>query len=272
MQNSGSFRSWTTLRKASPASKKPVHWIMTTGRFPPRSNPAATAIASPSRQTRMSCTLGSARNAGSQVPSSLSGIQTTCVTTHSLKAATTEGPSSIACSRKAHPESRKHETETESLHVAKLFFAFSCFRAFVIRFSIRAMDLVAARAGVLDLGQGGFGGFQVFSLGGRIEPLDLVAVRFGQLLPRCFFALGWIVLAQRIDQLHHFPSGLLNVIPGDLVFLQIAVHAIQEGLRPFIGFLHDFLDGRRLVSGARGTAHHNRDGQRRHEEYGTSQA
>ena len=75
-------------RAQSPASNRPVHWIITTGRLPPRSRPAATAMASPSRQTRISvqARLGDGR-AGSQVPRSLSGIQTTWVTPHFFSAA-----------------------------------------------------------------------------------------------------------------------------------------------------------------------------------------
>src|SRR5947209_6618551 len=52
-------------------------------------------MASPSRQTRTSRTAGSARRADSQVPSSLSGIHRTWLTPCSLRAATTEGPSSM---------------------------------------------------------------------------------------------------------------------------------------------------------------------------------
>ena len=46
--------------------------------------------ASPSRQTRIRRKPGSAVSAGSQVPSSLSGIQTTWLTPHSFSAVTTE--------------------------------------------------------------------------------------------------------------------------------------------------------------------------------------
>jgi len=41
-------------------SKKPVHWIITTGRLPPSNSPAAITIASPSRQARTRYRPGSA--------------------------------------------------------------------------------------------------------------------------------------------------------------------------------------------------------------------
>src|SRR5262249_1993749 len=61
----------------------------------PSMSPAATAIASPSRQTRTRGKPSVPVNALSHVPNSLSGSQTTCVTPLRLRAATVEGPSSI---------------------------------------------------------------------------------------------------------------------------------------------------------------------------------
>src|SRR4051794_12344615 len=69
--------------------------MTTIGWAPPSNRPPATAMASPSRQTRIRRKSGSALRAGSQVPSSLSGIQTTCVMPQLLSAVTTEGPSSM---------------------------------------------------------------------------------------------------------------------------------------------------------------------------------
>src|SRR5579875_748877 len=91
----GRCRSWTILRSESPASNRPVHWMRTRGRLPPKCKPAAKAMASPSRQTRRSCKRVAVRRAGSQRPISLSGIHTTCVTPQSSRAATTEGPSNM---------------------------------------------------------------------------------------------------------------------------------------------------------------------------------
>src|SRR5260221_6836063 len=95
IKNNGSFRSWITLRSASPASNSPVHCTATIGRLPPRCKPAATANASPSRQTRIRGRPPGAVRAASHVPSSLSGSQTTCVMPQRLSAWTTEGPSSM---------------------------------------------------------------------------------------------------------------------------------------------------------------------------------
>src|SRR5205807_1201168 len=75
---------------------RPVHWIRTTGHWPPSSRPAATARASPSRQTRTRRRSGSADRAGSHSPRTLSGIQTTWLTLLPLRAAATDGPSSMA--------------------------------------------------------------------------------------------------------------------------------------------------------------------------------
>src|SRR5690349_18777383 len=69
---------------------------MTTGRAPPRCNPAAIAQASPSRQTRMSFMSGASDSACSHSPSALSGSQTTCVTPIALSSATISVPENMS--------------------------------------------------------------------------------------------------------------------------------------------------------------------------------
>src|SRR5947209_4136596 len=166
-RKSGSVRSWTTLRRASPASNRPVHWMMTTGRRPPRISPAATASASPSRQTRISGSSGVACSAASQVPSSESGIQTAWVTPHSLSTATTDGPSSIA-----NPSPPK--AALASLLVGP----------------------VAGHARAGQLGTGGQGRLLVLLLGGVVHGLGVVEIRRGQLGPGLPVPARRLVLGQ----------------------------------------------------------------------------
>src|ERR1041384_929127 len=112
----GSFQSCSALRSASPDSKSPVHWIITSGRFPPRWSPAATAHASPSRHTRTRRTPGVAEIADSHAPIVLSGTVTTWVTPRRVKSAAISAPENTAVSpererRRAAPAGRSSSSK-----------------------------------------------------------------------------------------------------------------------------------------------------------------
>src|SRR5215510_5810660 len=158
------------LRRASPASKKPVHWIITIGCLPPRINPAAMAIASPSRHARIRCRPGSACRAGSHRPSSLSGIQTTCVTPQPLRADATEGPSSMRGPFHLLLSLPLREGVNHLLPVGG----------------------VAGVAGVLDSRDNECRRLAVLLAGGRIERASVGSVVLRQPLPR-----GLVALARR---------------------------------------------------------------------------
>src|SRR5262245_7139847 len=106
------------------------------GRLPPRHRPAATAMASPSRQTRTSCKPGWASRADSHVPNSLSGIHTTWVMPQAASVSATDEPSIIA-------------------------------------YSLRAMGLVATDAGALQLLVDRLGGRFVLLVGGAQQRLGI---------------------------------------------------------------------------------------------------
>src|SRR5262249_46527508 len=162
-KNSGSFRSWTKLRSESPASNSPVHWTITTGCLPPRCRPAATANASPSRQTRTSRRPGADASAASQRPRPLSGTQMTCVAPLAASAAATAGPSFMVRPRG----------------------------------SLRSVRLVAGVARLAaHLGVGGAGGGLVLGGGRLLQGGGVGGVLLCQFVPRLLVALGRGVLAQ----------------------------------------------------------------------------
>src|SRR5579871_3530156 len=97
----------------------------------------------------MSLIAGSADRAFSQVPSSLSGIQTTCVMPHSFRAATTEEPSYMASSQ-GQCVGRGRLSPAHQLRLST------------------SMRLMAAHAAGAQLGVRRHGRALVLGLGGRV--------------------------------------------------------------------------------------------------------
>src|SRR4051794_1801614 len=93
------------FRSASPDSKSPVHWIITSGVAPPRCSPPATAQASPSRHTRTS-RIPFLAMAVSHGPIVLSGTVTTCENFNSLSRPATCSEESIVHKKSGGSETR----------------------------------------------------------------------------------------------------------------------------------------------------------------------